>query len=55
MSPAPTYTVNCSILLTDLPLLERPAAAAAARLRGGQVGGPGGAPTPAPAPINKYR
>ena len=25
-----TYTVNCSILLTDLPLLERPAAAKAA-------------------------
>ncbi|MFF2371090.1 TIM barrel protein [Agromyces sp. NPDC058110] len=25
-----TYTVNCSILLTELPLLERPAAAAAA-------------------------
>ena len=22
-----SYTVNCSILLTDLPLLERPAAA----------------------------
>ena len=35
MSPAPTYTVNCSILLTDLPLLERPAAAAAAGVRGG--------------------
>ncbi|TDE95891.1 hydroxypyruvate isomerase [Occultella glacieicola] len=27
---APRYTVNCSILLTDLPLLERPAAAGAA-------------------------
>ena len=25
-----TYTVNCSILLTELPLLERPAAAKAA-------------------------
>ncbi len=25
-----TYTVNCSILLTDLPLLDRPAAARAA-------------------------
>lgn len=25
-----SYTVNCSILLTDLPLLERPAAAKAA-------------------------
>ncbi|MFC6258251.1 hydroxypyruvate isomerase, partial [Kocuria oceani] len=25
-----SYTVNCSILLTDLPLLERPAAARAA-------------------------
>ena len=24
------YTVNCSILLTDLPLLERPAAISAA-------------------------
>ncbi|MDP9408390.1 MAG: TIM barrel protein [Actinomycetota bacterium] len=29
-TPHPAYTVNCSILLTDLPLLERPAAAAAA-------------------------
>ncbi|MGC5628477.1 hydroxypyruvate isomerase family protein [Georgenia sp. Z1344] len=28
------YTVNCSILLTDLPLLERPAAAAAAGFDG---------------------
>lgn len=27
---APRYAVNCSILLTELPLLERPAAAAAA-------------------------
>lgn len=25
-----TYTLNCSILLTELPLLERPAAARAA-------------------------
>jgi hydroxypyruvate isomerase len=25
-----TYSVNCSILLTELPLLERPAAAKAA-------------------------
>ena len=30
-----TYTVNCSILLTELPLLERPAAAA--RLGAGDV------------------
>jgi hydroxypyruvate isomerase len=28
--PTMTYTVNCSILLTELPLLERPAAAKAA-------------------------
>ncbi len=39
MSPAPTYTVNCSILLTDLPLLERPAAAAAAGFRVSSSGG----------------
>jgi hydroxypyruvate isomerase len=26
----PRYTVNCSLLFTDLPLLERPAAAKAA-------------------------
>ena len=28
--PSPRYAVNCSILFTELPLLERPAAAKAA-------------------------
>ncbi|QSE90740.1 TIM barrel protein [Rhodococcus pseudokoreensis] len=27
MAPVPSFTVNCSILLTDVPLLERPEAA----------------------------
>lgn len=43
----PTYTVNCSILLTDLPLLERPAAAAAAGFRGIELWWPFATPTPA--------
>ncbi len=47
MSPAPTYTVNCSILLTDLPLLERPAAAAAAGFRGVEFWWPFASSTPA--------
>lgn len=44
----PTYTVNCSILLTDLPLLERPAAAAAAGFRGIELWWPFATPTPEP-------
>ncbi|MBD5787733.1 TIM barrel protein [Cellulosimicrobium terreum] len=42
-----SWTVNCSILLTDLPLLERPAAAAAAGFRGIELWWPFATPTPA--------
>jgi hydroxypyruvate isomerase len=54
MSPAPTYTVNCSILLTDLPLLERPAAAAAAGFRGVEFWWPFASPTPAQDEVDAF-
>lgn len=41
-----TYTVNCSILLTDLPLLERPAAAKAAGFDAVEFWWPFASPTP---------
>src|SRR5690625_794989 len=42
------YTVNCSILLTDLPLLERPAAARAAGFDGVELWWPFPTSTPEP-------
>jgi len=42
------YTVNCSILLTDLPLLERPAAARAAGFDGVELWWPFSTSTPDP-------
>src|SRR5689334_23642984 len=41
-----TYTVNCSILLTELPLLERPAAAKAAGFDAVEFWWPFGRPVP---------
>ncbi|MDR1710364.1 MAG: TIM barrel protein [Propionibacteriaceae bacterium] len=40
------YAVNCSILLTDLPLLERPAAAKAAGFDNAELWWPFGSPVP---------
>lgn len=42
----PRYTVNCSILFTDLPLLERPAAARAAGFDGVEFWWPFASSTP---------
>lgn len=42
----PRYTVNCSILLTDIPLLERPAAARAAGFDGVEFWWPFASSTP---------
>ena len=48
------YTVNCSILLTDLPLLERPAAAKAAGFDGVEFWWPFASSTPAPDEIDAF-
>ncbi|MBD8080463.1 hydroxypyruvate isomerase family protein [Cellulosimicrobium arenosum] len=50
----PTWTVNCSILLTNLPLLERPAAAAAAGFRGVEFWWPFATPTPAHEEVDAF-
>lgn len=44
--PTPRYAVNCSILLTDLPMLQRPAAARAAGFDAVEVWWPFDRPTP---------
>ncbi|WP_344250809.1 hydroxypyruvate isomerase family protein [Isoptericola hypogeus] len=48
------YTVNCSILLTDLPLLERPAAAKAAGFDGVEFWWPFATSTPAAEEIDAF-
>lgn len=48
------YTVNCSILLTDLPLLKRPAAAKAAGFAGVEFWWPFASSTPAAAEIDEF-
>lgn len=50
----PRYTVNCSILLTDLPLLERPAAARAAGFDGVEFWWPFATSTPAQDEIDAF-
>jgi hydroxypyruvate isomerase len=49
-----TYTVNCSILLTELPLLERPAAARAAGFDAVEFWWPFSASVPADAEITAF-
>lgn len=48
------YTVNCSILLTDLPLLERPAAARAAGFDGVEFWWPFPTSTPEPDEVDAF-
>lgn len=48
------YTVNCSILLTDLPLLERPAAAHAAGFDGVEFWWPFPTSTPEPDEVDAF-
>lgn len=50
----PRYTVNCSILLTDIPLLERPAAARAAGFDGVEFWWPFATSTPAQDEIDVF-
>jgi hydroxypyruvate isomerase len=49
-----SYTVNCSILLTDLPLLERPAAARAAGFDAVEFWWPFGTPVPADRDVDAF-
>ncbi|CAM3227641.1 Hydroxypyruvate isomerase [Arthrobacter ulcerisalmonis] len=49
-----TYTVNCSILLTELPLLERPAAAKAAGFDAVEFWWPFESSVPTDAQINEF-
>lgn len=49
-----TYTVNCSILFTDLPLLERPGAARAAGFDAVEFWWPFATPTPADADVDAF-
>ena len=49
-----TYTVNCSILLTELPLLERPAAAKAAGFDAVEFWWPFDTSVPADADVAKF-
>lgn len=49
-----TYTVNCSILLTELPLLERPAAAKAAGFDAVEFWWPFPTSTPSAAEIQEF-
>jgi hydroxypyruvate isomerase len=51
---ATTYTVNCSILFTELPLLERPRAARAAGFDGVEFWWPFDSPTPPDADVNAF-
>ncbi len=50
----PRYTVNCSILLTDLPLLERPTAARAAGFEGVEFWWPFATSTPAQDEVDAF-
>jgi hydroxypyruvate isomerase len=49
-----TYTVNCSILLTELPLLERPAAAKAAGFDAVEFWWPFESSVPSDAQVNEF-
>jgi hydroxypyruvate isomerase len=49
-----TYTVNCSILLTDLPLLDRPAAARDAGFSAVEFWWPFATPTPTDAEVTAF-
>ena len=49
-----TYTVNCSILLTELPLLERPAAAKRAGFDAVEFWWPFPTSTPSPTEIQRF-
>lgn len=49
-----SYTVNCSILLTDLPLLERPAAARAAGFTSVEFWWPFSDAVPTPAEVTAF-
>ena len=49
-----TYTVNCSILLTELPLLERPAAAKAAGFDAVEFWWPFASSVPADAEVTRF-
>jgi hydroxypyruvate isomerase len=49
-----TYTVNCSILLTELPLLERPRAARDAGFGAVEFWWPFGSPTPPDAEVTAF-
>jgi hydroxypyruvate isomerase len=49
-----TYTVNCSILFTELPLLERPRAARAAGFDAVEFWWPFDSPTPADADVDAF-
>jgi hydroxypyruvate isomerase len=49
-----TYTVNCSILLTDIPLLDRPRAARAAGFEAVEFWWPFASPTPADAEVTAF-
>ena len=51
---AATYTVNCSILFTELPLLERPLAARAAGFDAVEFWWPFDSPTPADADVAAF-
>jgi len=49
-----TYTVNCSILLTDLPLLDRPRAARDAGFEAVEFWWPFESPTPSDADVTAF-
>jgi hydroxypyruvate isomerase len=50
----PSYTVNCSILLTDLPLLDRPQAAREAGFDAVEFWWPFDSPTPSDAEVSAF-
>ncbi|ROS74601.1 hydroxypyruvate isomerase family protein [Cellulomonas sp. PhB143] len=52
--PSTSYTVNCSILLTDLPLLERPAAARAAGFTQVELWWPFAGSVPSDAEVTRF-
>jgi len=54
VAPPVPYTVNCSILLTDLPLLQRPAAARAAGFSGVEFWWRFPTPTPDRADVDAF-
>ncbi len=53
-STAPRYDVNCSILFTDLPLLERPAAVKAAGFDAAEYWWPFAAAVPAGREVDAF-